>query len=260
VFSLLIMVSLGLLVSQRQPGMLTRGLRQGVSLVISPFQKTSMAVVQRSRIFAQGLASLQGLRRQNAELRSQLEKLKLDNYLLAAAAKENDALRRDLEYKRQVPWQFIPADVIGRDPSSWMERAVVNRGTRDGVRVGAGVITPDGVVGRIIDANLYSATVMLLPDSQSSVAGQVARSSVAGTLKGLGLSGLRFMYVANEDDVKPGDTVVTSKLSTLFPPGMPLGEITSVNTSENGLMLDIRVKPRVSFKTLDRFLILKEEE
>jgi rod shape-determining protein MreC len=83
---------------------------------------------------------------------------------------------------------------------------------------------------------------------------------VAGTLRGTGQHWLRLMYVANEDDIKPGDTISTSKLSTLFPAGLPLGDVVSVNTSENGLMLDIKVKPRVNFKTLDRFLILKVEE
>ncbi len=257
VFTLLLLVSLGMLVSHHEPGLITRSVRQGVAFVVMPFQKISHGVVDKSRQVFTLFTSMRVLRKENDALRQKVEKLMLRNAQLSDLNQENQALREALGYRERTHHEFIPADIVGRDASSWLKRAVVDRGQADGVMAGAGVVMPNGVVGRITDVNYYSATVMLLPDTQSAVAGTVERSGISGTIKGNNDRTLSMMYVSNEDDVKVGDTIITSTLSTLFPPGLPIGEVISVHPSENGLMLDIKVKPRINFKTLNRVLILK---
>jgi len=260
IFSVLIIISLGMFVSQREPGLITQTLRQSIAFVIVPFQKISARLVKRSQKFFNQMISIKKLRHENAELKRKVEKLMLRNTLLMEQVRENQALRAELHYKQRIPYDFLPAELIARDPVSWLERVVIDRGSADDIETGAGVITPQGVVGRIREVNLYSSTVMLLLDTQSSVAGIVQRSQINGTVKGTGQGFLKLMYVSSEDDVKVGDTVVTSKLSSLFPPGLPIGDVVRVVPSENGLMLDIQMKPRVDFKTLDRFLILLRED
>lgn len=260
IFSLLIIISLVLLVSQRQPGFFSLTLRQGASFVTVPFQKTATALTQRTRSLFSRTLSLKKLRKQNLSLRRKVEKLSLRNLLLQEQARENETLRDELDYQQRSTWAFLPAVVIARDPVSWLERVVTDRGATDDVAVGDGVISPLGVVGRIQSADLYSATVMLLPDAQSSVAGLVERSRINGTVKGTGTEYLKLMYVSSDDDVRVGDRVVTSPLSSLFPPGLPIGEIASVAPADDGLMLDIQIKPIIAFKTLDRFLILRRED
>ncbi|MEW6517595.1 MAG: rod shape-determining protein MreC [candidate division FCPU426 bacterium] len=259
IFALLVLVSLGMVLSLRQPGIFGRTLRQTVSLVVFPFQKASSSLVRTAQGWVSFFTSLSSLRRENQELSSQVEKLSLRNQLLREQARENEQLRTELEYKRRTEWSFLPAEVIARDPVSWLERVVVDRGSTDGVTAGSGAITPAGVAGRVQDVNPFSATVMLMVDSQSSVAGWVERSKVHGTVKGTGEDTLRMVYVAGGEDVRAGDRVVTSHLSTLFPAGLPIGDVVSVAPAENGLMLDIRLKPCVDFKNQDRFLILLPE-
>jgi rod shape-determining protein MreC len=260
IFSLLIITSWGLLVSQREPGLITHTLRQSISFIVVPFQKISVNLVKRSKKIMTQRLSLKKLRAENLELKRRVEKLILRNTLLMEQVRENQTLRTELDYKQRTPYALLPAEVIARDPVSWLERVVLDRGSSDEVQAGAGVITPQGAVGRIREVNLYSSTVMLLPDTQSSVAGIIERSQVNGTVKGAGREKLIMTYVFAEDDVKVGDTVVTSKLSSFFPPGIPIGDVVRIKPSENGLMLDIQVKPRVAFKTLDRFLILMKED
>ncbi len=260
IFSLLIIISLVLLVSQRQPGFFSLTLRQGVAFVIVPFQKASTAIIKRSRSLLSRTHSLKKLRWQNADLKRKVEKLSLRNMMLQEQARENETLRQELDYQKRTPWAFLPTEIIARDPVSWLERVVADRGSADDVEVGDGVISPLGIVGRIQNVGLYSSTVMLLLDAQSSVAGLVERSRINGTLKGTGAGYLKLKYVASDDDVRVGDRVVTSPLSSLFPPGLLIGEIASVAPADDGLMLDIQVKPVIQFKTLDRFLILRKED
>jgi rod shape-determining protein MreC len=255
-FSLLIAVSLGLLISQRKPDFFSQSIRQGVFLVMAPLQKLSTQSFKRVRSLTLTLSTLGRLKSENDSLQRRLESLKLENLRLAEQAQENSQLREQLGYKQRQKWKFIPALIIGRDPASWLETAVVDRGSTDGVRLGAGVVTPEGVAGRISDVQLYASTVMLLSNVQSSVATAVERSRVPGTVKGLGTGMLAMMHVAGSDDVRAQDTVATSSVSSIFPPGLPVGEVTQVASSENGLMLSVRVKPRVNFQTLDHVLIL----
>ncbi len=257
VFALLVLVSLGMLLSFRQPGIFGRTLRQTVSLAVFPFQKASTAVVRTAEGWLAFFQSLASLRQENQELALTVERLSLRNQLLREQARENEQLRAELAYKRRAEQAFLPAEVIARDPVSWLERVVVDRGANDGVAAGAGVITPAGVAGRVQEVNPFSATVMLILDSQSSVAGWVERSKVHGTVKGTGEDTLRMVYVASGEDIQTGDQVVTSHLSTLFPAGLPIGTVVGVAPAESGLMLDIRLQPNVDFKSQDRFMVLQ---
>lgn len=260
VFSLLVIISIGMLVAHHQPGLISRSVNQGGAFIIVPFQKLISSVVKRSQHSFTFFTSIRSLRQENSELKRKVEKLTLRNALLKENMRENELLREALQYKNKKKIEFIPAEVIGRDAASWLNRAVLDRGSADGVKVGAGVLSPKGIVGRIVEVNLYSSTLMLLPDTQSSVAGLSERSRIAGTITGTGDRQLKMLYVSSGDDIKKGDTIVTSKLSSLFPAGLPIGDVVMVSPSDNGLMLDIKITPRVMFKTIDRFLILKVED
>ncbi len=259
-FSLLIVISFGLLISQRKPDFFSQSIRQGITLVVAPLQKFSTQSFGHLRAFMSTVSSLGHLKSENENLHRQVQTLKLENTRLSEQAHENGLLREQLGYKQRQKWKFVPAEVIGRDPASWLETVLINRGSADGVRLGAGVITPDGVAGRVADVQLYSCTVMLLPHVQSSVAGMVERSRIPGTVKGTGTRWLAMMHVAGSDDVQMHDRVVTYNVSSIFPPGLPVGEISQVAPTENGLMLFIRIKPQINFQTLDHVLILQVEE
>lgn len=259
-FSLLIVISLGLTVSERDPGRINQGLREGLGLCLLPFQRFSSLLLERNRDWLQWFVTVRSLRAQNAELTRRVESLSLQNALLSEKTREVETLRSELAYKREHAWTFIPAKVIGRDFGSWLERVVLDRGASDGIGTGDGLVTPEGVAGRITQVNTFSSVAMLLPDPQSSVAGRVERSGVEGTVKGMGQNWLKLTHVPNGEDVKPGDLVRTSDLSSLFPPGLDIGEVVRSISTEGGLMLDVWIKPRLRFKTANRFFILKARE
>jgi rod shape-determining protein MreC len=260
VFSLLLALSLGLLLAQRRPEVFSQGLRQALTFVLLPIQKLSYTSARQTRAWVSFVTSVGRLRTENAALRRQVEALTLENGRLAEQARENETLRTELDYRHRADQVMLPAEVVGRDPASWLQRVIVNRGSAEGVRRGAGVVAPQGVVGRVSEVTLYSATIMLLPDSQSSVAGVVARSRVPGTVKGTGQRWLAMGHVSGTDDVRAGDVVLTSNVSSIFPAGLFLGDVTHAAPAEGGLMLAVQIRPRVDFQKLDRVLILKGGE
>jgi rod shape-determining protein MreC len=229
-------------------------------LVIVPFQGLARTASSSLAGWQEYWASVKSLRSENQKWRSQIELLQLHLQLLNGVQRENETLRQELAYKQTTRFDFLPARIIGRDAANWLERAVLDRGSRDGVVKGAGVLSATGVVGRILDVNLTSATVMFLPDPKSKVAAVVKRSGIPGTIGGQGKRDLRMEYVDNEDDVVAGDEVLTSNLSSLFPENLLIGTVREARASENDLKKEIVVAPVVNFKTVDHAFVLRAKE
>jgi rod shape-determining protein MreC len=260
IFALLIVTALALLISQRNPNAFSLGLRQMSSFLFVPLQSKTTALVTQLRHLGPELTSLRRVSEDNQTLRHAVERLTLENNLLHERDRENTQLRQDLGYRQHTPYHFIPADVVSRDPASWLERLVINQGSRSGIRVNTGVLVPEGVVGRVMEVHLSSAVIMLLPDQQSSLASAIERSRVPGTVKGIGQTFLSLLHVTTADDIKIGDRVVTSTVSSLFPPGIMIGTIQQVAPTDNGLMLAVHIKPAVDFQRLERVWVLQGSE
>jgi rod shape-determining protein MreC len=149
------------------------------------------------------------------------------------------------------------ANVIGRDPSSWNASLIIDKGSADGVEVGQPVVSPLGVVGRVFEAGHNTAKVILLSDPTFAVAAVVERSRENGLLTGTLQGVLRLQYLTQNADVKVGDTLVTSKLSTAFPAGLLIGRITDVQASVNTHTVECLVDPAVDLSELEEVIVIK---
>src|SRR6185295_4245556 len=111
-------------------------------------------------------------------------------------------------------YKTVVAGVIARDPSMWFDSLTIDKGRIAGVEVNMPVVTPGGIVGRVISTSPFSSQVMLLSDEKSgagAVVGQLGQSNALGSIKGLGESGLLEMrYVSGMEKVQVGDAVMTT--------------------------------------------------
>lgn len=169
---------------------------------------------------------------------------------------ENARLVELLEFKRKLIYSSVAASVIGRNPSRWNSTMIVDKGTDDGIKQGMSVVNALGVVGKISEVGEKTSKVLLVTDPQFSVAAQVQRPResvlVTGTLKGL----CRLRFVNENADIREGDKVVTSKLSTTFPESLIIGEVVKVIRNKKSGTLDCWVKPAVSLSQLEEVLII----
>jgi len=170
---------------------------------------------------------------------------------------ENERLRELLAFRHEVRDDVITARVIGRDALGVSRAITINRGTVDGVRKGAAVLAPDGIVGHVFLAGRQAARVLLITDHNSGVDGVVQRTRARGIVEGTasGACGLKFMK--RTEALAVNDLVVTSGVDGIFPKGLPIGRLTTVDKGEQGLFQYATVEPTVDFAALEEVLVIQ---
>jgi len=188
----------------------------------------------------------------------ELDEMKTKSYLLHEMQLENQRLRELLAYTRTTPSTEIVGRVIGINPSPHFLSFRMDRGEKEGVRVGMPVVTPAGIVGRVVRTVTHASDVMLASDPRSHVAAVVQRSRVRATVVGAGGGKLlSVMNVLRADDVVDGDIVVTSGTDGIFPAGLMVGTIQNVQRG-TGMFLNADVELAADLKRLEEVLIFPE--
>jgi rod shape-determining protein MreC len=192
-------------------------------------------------------------------LRTEMTTLEQRLMMLDEVVRENSRLSQLLNFKRKLVFSTVAANVIGRDPSNWNAMILIDKGKEDGVDVGMPVVVAQGVVGKIAEVSADRAKVILLSDPSFSVAALVLRSREAGLVSGTLLGMCRVRYLSSRADIRVGDRIITSKLSTSFPEGLLIGQVISVQTYEHNPIIDCIIEPAVALSQLEEVLIIKND-
>jgi rod shape-determining protein MreC len=206
----------------------------------------------------QGYVDLRGARRENLALKTHLAALEEEGRSGEEYRRENLRLRDLLELQRSLEIRSLAAEVVALGTTSQARTALINRGSRDGVRRDMPVVSRKGVVGRVIATGSGMAKIQLLIDPNSGVAGIFQRTRGQGMVVGLGDHGCRMDYVSDLEDVAVGDVVVTSGLDEIYPKGVTIGVVYSV-TEGDQLTKNIFIRPEVDFRHLEEVLVLLTE-
>lgn len=173
---------------------------------------------------------------------------------------ENERLRNLLNLTKTQPYQIVPAEVIGRDPSAWFNMILINRGSTSGVEINMPVVTGDGVVGRVVATSPLTAQVLLLTDDKSAAAaiiGQVGASNALGSIRGGSTSDLLEMkYVSGQEKVEAGNIVTTTGQDRIYPAGLKVGEVAEVKSGSVSSPHTIYVKPAAPLGSLQDVAVL----
>ncbi len=200
----------------------------------------------------------QGLRAENQELRHVV-------FQLTEKAAENERLQAMLDFRNKaVAFQLKAATVVGRDPGTFSYSVLINQGTRDGVRPNMAVVTPQGLVGHVMEAFPGSAKVRLLVDQGSAAAAMVQRpqSRAVGIVEGSSSQafGLRMKNLTRDGDVIKGDKIMTSGFGGIYPKGLLIGEVTDVADDDGGLLKHAIIRPSVEFTRLEEVFVIVGEK
>jgi len=196
------------------------------------------------------------LRVENMRLRAQVAALSRETAALREQAAAAARLEGLLELRDAVAYRSVPARVITRDPSHWFNTLTIDRGALHGVARNSPVVTPDGVVGRVIEVTPTAARVLLIADSRSALGVLLQRSRAAGVVEGRGSDRLHLKYLSRTAVVNPDDRVVTSGLGGVFPRGLVVGRVVSVTREEGALLQEAEVEPAAALDRLEEVLIL----
>jgi rod shape-determining protein MreC len=202
---------------------------------------------------------LRHTRVEDEQMRSELERLQVRNRELEGRAAEADRFAKLLGFREthgEVP--MFAAEVIGQSPDATSHTVYVNRGSRDGVRKNMGVITPDGVVGKVVEVYSSTALVLLITDRDSGVGTLLASSRTHGVVKGTGDPLARMEYVVNDENVPVGETVLTSGEDRIFPKDLPVGTVADVQPGNPWKV--IRVRPVARLDRLEEVFVLQTQQ
>jgi len=187
---------------------------------------------------------------ENELLKARLRVAEMQLLSQRAAVEENARLRIFLDLKPRLPMATILADVVARNASPWFKTISIDKGSANGVFQGATVLSPSGVLGRVITVSPNSASVQLLVDRDSGAAVITEKGRVDGIVSGFqddadGSPLLLMKYVPGLAAVTPGEVVVTSGLDQLFEKGLVVGTVLRV-VEPVGLFKDVWVRPSAS--------------
>jgi len=146
---------------------------------------------------------------------------------------QNQKLKELLDYGKTQKQQGIVAPVVGRSADHWWQQVTLGRGSQEGIKVGFVVMGPGGLVGRVISVTPNSSRVLLISDATSKVGAVISRSRSMGFMRGQGSNRAVLQFFDKVPDVRRGDVVSTSPVSQLFPSGLPLGRVESVNLDKS---------------------------
>jgi rod shape-determining protein MreC len=146
---------------------------------------------------------------------------------------QNQRLQELLGYVSSHPEQGVVAPVIGRSADHWWQQVILGRGSRDGIEDGAIVSGTGGLVGRVIQVTPNTSRVLLISDPSSQIGVTVGRSRFMGYLRGQAENRAVMEFFDKVPDVRPGDVISTSSFSRLFPAGLPIGRVESVDLSKS---------------------------
>lgn len=204
-----------------------------------------------------GYLYLIGAQQENEVLKKKLEEYAQKEIQYQEALLTKERLERLLDLKTQMAVPITGARVIGYEPSVWFKCAIIDKGEADGVRWGMPVLNAAGIVGRIIESYPYYAKVMLLLDRNSAIDAYIQRNRLRGILEGKGGPRCHLKYILKNNDVQLDDTIMASGLGGIYPRGMTLGRVVSVDKKAQGIFQEIEVVPMVDFANLEEVVVVK---
>jgi rod shape-determining protein MreC len=199
-----------------------------------------------------------GLRRvsaENEELKRQLAQLQIELQQQRALGDRSRGLERLLDLRDHTLLSTTAAEIIAAGATPDFRTVTLDKGTRHGLHANMAVISPQGVVGRIVVASLQAAKVQLLIDRNAAAGAIIARSRAQGIVVGEGGDLLRLEYVSEVADIATGDVVMTSGIDGIYPKGFVIGRVDAVERN-GGAVGRIVVRPGVDFRTLEEVLVV----
>jgi rod shape-determining protein MreC len=233
--------------------------------VLRPFEVAADRIASPFEDAASWFGGILHAKSDNKKLRKELDRLREQAILNQSALRENAQLKQLLDYLEspRFPKDYRPVTtrVIARPPGQFVQQIVVSAGKNNGISKHDAVVTAEGLVGEVTKVASNVAQVTLLTDDASAVSALDIATNASGIAQ-TGISGqLTVDRVTKDQVVNRGDVLVTAgwrsgDLSSLYPRGIPICQVTQVGQSDTDLYKQIQCDPFVNFSTLDAAIVL----
>ncbi len=233
------------------------GIKRVTFSITSPFFKATTNTIHFTRgIWDTYFMAVRAVQ-ENIELNKQLgEALEIKNRYTELEL-ENIRLKKFVNFT-SLAHTYTAARIIARDPSPWFQTVMIDKGLEDGLRKGSPAMVSEGIVGQVIEVSKNFSRILLITDRNSSVDALIQNSRVRGIVKGNNEDNCSFVYTLRKDEVKEGETIVSSGLDQVFPKGLMIGRVLKVTKDQTHLFQDITIETSVDFEKIEEVLVLKK--
>lgn len=234
---------------------------KALSYVTMPFRWVASAFSNAAEGFTSKFKNIDDLTEENARLQEELRALRKQLVDFDTYKAQNEQYKEFLELKENNPdYQFAAASVIGYDANDPFISFTIDKGSLDGVKYQDPVITPDGLVGKVIEVGPTYAKVMSVLNVSINAGVYNTRTREPSTIEGtatLSPEGrCKMVYLDRESDVKEGDTIVTSGVGGIFPKDLLVGKVVSVKSETHGISLYAEIEPFADLRHLSGVFVV----
>jgi rod shape-determining protein MreC len=251
----LLLAQLGLLTSQvRERGGGPTRLESVALRLVAPVARVVSGTIDLAESTGSSFKSSESLREEVSRLEQEVSQLRMEKLRRQSLDDQVERLSNALGYRAPFAGQMRVADVVYIDHTSWLQTLFLFMPARQAVP-GSAVASADGLVGRVILTEGSYAKVQLITDRASGVGAMIERTRRQGIVRGAGRDGLALEYVPLQADVQVGDRVLSSGTDGLYPRGVAIGTVVSVEPGGE-LFHSIRLAPAADFGMLDQVFVL----
>jgi rod shape-determining protein MreC len=252
---------LGLAVQVKRSGdaQNTRLIRIWAVDAITPFERVFVNAQDYVTNLWHDYFSLRGVRAQNLQLKQTIQQMELKQVRLSEDAAQAQRLQSLLGFKEQFIAKTVAAQVIGSGGSDLSRIIYIDKGSDNGIATDMAVITAAGIVGKVFEVFPSVSKVLLINDQSSGAGVLLEKSRLQGVLRGTLNGELMLDHVMSDEQVSPGETVLSSGGDQIFPKGLPVGTVTRVSPGKE-MFLNIKVKPAADLNRLEEVLVVTEKQ
>ena len=232
-------------------------IRYAVVMVVTPPERLVRDTGLWFRSVWYGYIDLIHVRRQNASLQQEIERMRLEQAAMAQDAAQGQRLQQMLGFKEHYIDKTLPAQVIGTGGADQSQVLYIDKGLDDGLQQDMPVITADGIVGKVKDVFPHTSQVLLVTDPTSGVGVILQTTRIRGILRGRAWGQLQVVDISPDSRVKAGEPIVTSGGDQIFPRGLAVGTVEKVVPDpDHDPLVDVVVKPAAKLSQLEEVLVV----
>jgi rod shape-determining protein MreC len=259
------LILLSLSFSEAESGPL-HSIQRGVASVFGPIEEGAGRALKPVRDLINWFDETFDARGENDQLQEELSELRSDQIDAEAVQAENDELRKALDFKTNAGitgYEQVTSRVIARSPTVWYSQVTIDQGSSSGVERDDPVVTGDGLVGKVADTTAGQAQVTLITDHRSAVSARILPDGPLGVVKPeVGdPDDLLLDFIQEDREISRGQRLVTagstaSDLESLFPPGIPIGEVTNAEIQAQDTYQQVHLKPFADLRDFEYVQVL----
>ena len=237
-------------------------LEKAFKYVLYPFQKGIYYVTTFVTDSWQTVNTLGALHRENDEMRKYISELVTELSQLEQLKAENERLRKLLQFKAAAELELVPVEVIARNPNNTSATLTIDKGSKAGLARNMPVITTQGLAGRLLRVEPFSAEVILLTDPRpgNSMSGVIERTRELVYIYGGGKKGACLVKPSDLSvRLQTGDRILTAESSLYFPKNLLIGTIMEVQESEDGFEQQAYLEPAADFSRMEYLYVVTEK-